>query len=191
MASLKEIEAAISVYPSPESTVTLLHAVSKYPTPLPEANLHRMVRLRLEFGLDVGYSDHTSGCVSAATAVALGATAIEKHFTLDKSWPGPDHLASADPDDFRQMVDAIDQVSLCLGTGEFALQPEEEDMSLVSRKSLHLREAVSAGTAIQEQHLMLRRPGTGLMWRDRGQVLGKVSSRDLAAGEIIQIADFE
>ena len=191
MATNREIAGAIDIYQDPSNKVTILHAVSKYPTPLHEANLNRILRLRSDFGLKVGYSDHTSGYLAAATAVALGATIIEKHFTLDRTFPGPDHLASAEPDEFRQMVEILEQVESSLGTGEFQLQPEELEMSRVSRKSLHLHRAVSAGSVLTEDHLVLRRPGTGLQWSDREIIVGKTSRRNLTVGEILQVSDFQ
>ena len=189
MASLDEIRLALAAYPDPAGTVTLMHAVSKYPTPLDEANLMRMVRLAEEFPLPVGYSDHTEGIAAAATAVALGAVAIEKHFTLDKHAEGPDHLASADPDDFRAMVDLIQEVSSALGTGGFDLQPEEEDMARTSRKSLHVVRDIAAGERVGPDDLDLRRPGTGVVWSDRHMVIGRTTRHTLSRGDMITPQD--
>mgnify|MGYP001165278332 CR=1 FL=1 len=189
MASIDEIYQALDAYPEPAATVTLMHAVSKYPTPIEEANLWRMVRLAEEFGLPVGYSDHTQGVTAATAAVALGAVVIEKHFTVDKHAEGPDHLASADPQEFRQMATLAREVCSALGSGAFELQPEEADMARTSRKSLHASRFLPAGTVIGQEDVVLRRPGTGLMWADRWSVIGHAVTRALSAGEIIHVED--
>lgn len=189
MATLEEIAVALAVYPDTASTVTLMHAVSKYPTPMGEANLNRMLRLAEAFALPVGYSDHTEGITASAAAVALGAVAIEKHFTLDKLAEGPDHLASADPEEFRAMVALIHEVDSVLGTGSFDLQPEEVDMARTSRKSLHVTRAIPAGARVEVDDVVLRRPGTGVMWSDRHMVIGRTAQRTLSPGDMITLQD--
>ena len=191
MASMEEIQAAIDIYPDPLRTITLLHAVSKYPTPENEANVTRMVALDDRFGLPVGYSDHTESWFAAAAATALGARVIEKHFTLDKTWEGPDHRASADPESFGEMVDAIRRVSSTLGSGESRLQPEESQMARVSRKSLHFANEIPAGHEIAANDLVLMRPGTGIGWSERGRVIGTSARRDLQSGEMVRLQDLD
>jgi N-acetylneuraminate synthase/N,N'-diacetyllegionaminate synthase len=189
MATLEEIALALAVYPEAAATVTLMHAVSKYPTPIGEANLTRMLRLADAFALPVGYSDHTEGIAASAAAVALGAVAIEKHFTLDKRAEGPDHLASADPEEFRALVALIREVDSALGTGGFELPPEEVDMARTSRKSLHVTRGLPAGATVGIDDVVLRRPGTGVMWSDRHLVIGRTVQRTLSPGDMITLQD--
>lgn len=189
MASLDEIRIALAAYPDPAGTVMLMHAVSKYPTLVPEANLARMVKLAEAFSLPVGYSDHTQGLAAAAGAVALGAVAIEKHFTLDRHADGPDHLASADPAEFRAMAALVRDVHSAVGTGAFELLPEEQDMTRTSRKSLHVSRNLAAGERVVQDDLVLRRPGTGVMWSDRHMVIGRATRRALNEGDMITTED--
>lgn len=191
MASTSEIQAAIDIYPDPPNTITLLHAVSKYPTPEGEANVARMTALATTFDLPVGYSDHTESWAAAAAATALGATVIEKHFTLNRTWEGPDHKASADPEAFGEMMEAIQRVSEVLGNGDDFLQPEESHMSLVSRKSLHWANDVPRGHVVSEGDLMLRRPGTGLRWESREQVIGRSTRRAISSGTLVRTDDVD
>ena len=191
MASTSEIQAAIEMYPDPPGTITLLHAVSKYPTPESEANVARMTTLASTFNLPVGYSDHTESWAAAAAATALGAQVIEKHFTLNRAWVGPDHRASADSEAFGEMIAAIRRVSVVLGSGEDFMQPEESHMLLVSRKSLHWAHDVPEGHVVSEGDLMLRRPGTGLGWESRDRVIGRSTRRALSSGALVQSDDVD
>ena len=189
MASKDEIQAAINVYPDPPATITLLHTVSKYPTPESEANVTRMTTLASTFNLPVGYSDHTESWAAATAATALGAQVIEKHFTLNRSWEGPDHKASADPETFGEMMKVIRRVSEVLGSGEDLTQPEEAHMALVSRKSLHWAHDVPEGHIVSEEDLILRRPGTGLVWQSRDQVIGRSTLRAIPSGALVRSDD--
>ena len=191
MASMVEIQAAIDMYPDPSSAITLLHTVSKYPTPESEANVARMTTLMSTFSLPVGYSDHTESWAAAAAATALGAQVIERHFTLNRMWEGPDHKASADPESFSEMMDAIRKISLAMGSGEDIVQPEESHMALVSRKSLHWAHDVPEGHVVSEGDLMLRRPGTGLRWESRDQVIGRSTRRAIPSGFLVRNDDVD
>lgn len=191
MASDGEIEEALERYPNAQDVVTLMHAVSAYPTPSDKANVQRLVVLSERFGLPIGYSDHTEGWMAAVAATALGAGIIEKHFTLDRHSPGPDHLASSDPSNFSELCKNVRRVAETLGTGQFGLLPEEIDMANVSRKSIHAGKDMPRGTVITEAHLSLLRPGTGLFWRDRHRVVGRTTTRHIRTGETLQVGDVQ
>ena len=189
MASDAEILEVSSVYEASSCDVTLMHAVSKYPTPLEEANLLRIAYLRDMFGLPVGYSDHTEGIEAAVAAIALGAEIVEKHLTLDPLAEGPDHFASATPRTFREMVLKVRRIEEGLGDGTALLQPEEIEMSRVSRKSLHAKHDINVNQTIAEGDLMLRRPGTGLTWANRHKVVGCRATKHIPVGQMLSLVD--
>jgi N,N'-diacetyllegionaminate synthase len=163
MSTLGEVEEAVLVIQeSGARGLTLLHCVTEYPAPYHEINLYAMRTLRSAFGLPVGYSDHTPGTEIAVAAVALGAEVIEKHLTLDRSLPGPDHHASLEPADFAQMVASIRHVESALGTGIKAPAPCELPNLLVARKSIVAARAMPAGYQLGFGDLDIKRPGSGL-----------------------------
>lgn len=158
--------------------VTLLHCTTEYPAPLAEVNLCAMTTLHQAFRLPVGYSDHTSGIAIAIAATALGATVIEKHFTLDRNLPGPDHRASLEPGELKQMVQAIRDVELALGSP--VKQPASSELGnrSVARKSLVAAKAVSKGASFSVDNLNVKRPGTGISPMRYWEWLGKIAERD-------------
>jgi N-acetylneuraminate synthase len=163
MSTLGEVEEAVHVLQSEGVTkLTLLHCVTEYPAPYTEVNLRAMQTMKLAFGLPVGFSDHTQGIEIAIAAVALGAVVIEKHFTLDRSLPGPDHAASLEPIEFQQMVAAIRHVEVAIGSGIKTPAPCEFPNLLVARKSVVAMRTLPAGHRIEIEDLGIKRPGSGL-----------------------------
>jgi N,N'-diacetyllegionaminate synthase len=163
MSTLGDVEEAVNVLRAAgASDLTLLHCVTEYPAPYDEVNLRAMQTLKSAFGLPVGYSDHTPGIEIAIAAVALGAEVIEKHFTLDRSLPGPDHAASLEPAELQQMVAAIRHVESALGTGVKYPAPCELANMSVARKSVVAACALAAGHQLIASDLEIKRPGNGL-----------------------------
>ena len=190
MASMGEVETALRVLDGQRSgPVTLLHCVSNYPCADDSLNLAVIPTLRAAFGRDVGYSDHSRGPLASAMAVSLGATVIEKHFTLDKSAAGPDHAASDTPVQFAALVEQVRRAETMLGVPVKRCQSEERQMSLVSRKSLTLVRRVKSGETFSRTHFRLMRPGTRLPAAVLDQIVGRRAVADLDAGYQIDWAD--
>ena len=165
MATLGDIEAAIYVIEqagTARDQITVLHCTTEYPTPMNEVNLRAMQSIHAAFGVAVGYSDHTPGIEVSIAAVAMGATVIEKHFTLDRNLPGPDHKASLEPEELKAMVAAIRNIEVALGDGIKRLTPSEARNKPVSRKSLVASQAIKAGEVFTPQNITTKRPGTGI-----------------------------
>lgn len=190
MASLGEIEEVLELYQrAGNHNVTLLHCVSNYPCSDESLNLNVIRTLRNAFQVSVGFSDHSVGNEATILSVALGATIIEKHFTLDKSCPGPDHQASSTPEEFASLHRAVRRAELMLGSPIKRCQDEEKQMAAISRKSISLSCDLRAGDTIQSHHLILRRPGTGLMAREIPNVRGMKARYDLPAGHQLKYSD--
>jgi len=190
MSTLGDIEAAIDVLEQAGTTrslITALHCTTEYPTPMAEVNLHAMQSMQAAFGVAVGYSDHTAGIEIAIAAVALGATVIEKHFTLDKNLPGPDHKASLEPDELKTMVSAIRNIEIALGDGIKRLTPSEAHNKPVARKSLVASKAIKAGEVLSAENITTKRPGTGISPMNRDAVMGRKAARDFAVDELIEL----
>jgi N-acetylneuraminate synthase/N,N'-diacetyllegionaminate synthase len=186
MASLDEVEQALAaIRAAGDPPVAVLHCLSAYPAPAGEVNLRAMDSLAARFGCPVGFSDHTLGIEVAVAAVARGATIIEKHLTLDKSLPGPDHRASLDPAEFSAMVKAIRVVESALGDGVKRAMPSELDTLRVARKSLVAARALKAGERVAAGDLLSKRPGTGISPADLPRIVGLRLTRDIAADELI------
>lgn len=165
--------------------ITLLHCNTDYPTPFADANLLAMKELE-QFGCPVGYSDHTPGIEASVAAVALGATVIEKHFTLDKNMEGPDHKASLDPEELKALCTAIRRVEQALGSGKKHVTASEARNRPVARKSIVAARPITRGEVYTADNLIVKRPGTGISpmrWYD---VLGKIAPRDFAEDECIE-----
>jgi N,N'-diacetyllegionaminate synthase len=190
MATLGDIEAAIDVLEhagTARAQMTVLHCTTEYPTPMNEVNLLAMQNIQAAFNVSVGYSDHTQGIEVAIAAAAMGAAVIEKHFTLDRSLPGPDHQASLDPSELKAMVKAIRNIDVALGDGIKRLTPSEVRNKPVARKSLVARQAIKAGEAFSAQNLTTKRPGTGITPMRWDEVMSRVATRDYAADELIDL----
>jgi N-acetylneuraminate synthase len=165
--------------------VALLHCTTEYPTPFEDVNLRAMDSLADTFGLPVGLSDHTVGYAVAIAAAARGARIIEKHFTLDRTLPGPDHAASLEPDELAAMVAAVRQVELALGSAIKSPAPSEIKNILIARKSLVARRAIRAGERFDEVNLTAKRPSGGMSPTRYWDVLGTIATRDYAEDEPI------
>lgn len=190
MATLGDIEAAIGVIEAAGTSrdlITLLHCTTEYPTPMEEVNLRAMVNMGQALGVKVGYSDHTPGIEVAVAAVALGATVIEKHFTLDRTLPGPDHQASLEPAELKAMVDAIRNIERAMGDGIKRPTPSELRNRPIARKSLVAATPIRAGEPFSAANLAVKRPGTGISPMRWDEVLGRPSPRDFAADELIEL----
>lgn len=165
--------------------VVLLHCTTEYPAPMADTNLRAMHTLVARFGLPVGFSDHTQGITAAIAAVACGARVIEKHFTLDRALPGPDHKASLEPAELVTMVKAIRDVEIALGDGIKQPRPIELSNRPIARRSVVATSAIAAGAQINRDQLGLKRPGTGIEPAHLWDLVGRISNRDYAADEQI------
>lgn len=190
MCTMEEIrQAVVYIKKLNQNQLVLLHCNTEYPTPAKDVNLLAMEHLRKEFHCPVGYSDHTSGIEIPIAAAALGASVIEKHFTLDRTLDGPDHKASLEPDELGDMVRAIRTVGIALGDGKKDLQESEKKNRIVARKSIVARTWIQKGELFTEKNLTVKRPGNGISpmrWRE---VIGMAAIRDFEEDEQIEIPD--
>jgi N,N'-diacetyllegionaminate synthase len=190
MASLGEIEAALEVLITSgikRELITILHCNTQYPTPMKDVNLLAMNSIRDAFGVAVGYSDHTAGIEVSIAAVTLGATVIEKHFTIDRNLPGPDHKASLEPKELANMIKAIRNIEVALGSQVKFPSESEIDNKPVARKSLIAACKIKTGELFTEKNMTVKRPGTGLspmLWDD---VVGKKATCDFDVDELISL----
>ena len=190
MANLGEIEAAISVLETAgtnRAQITVLHCTTEYPAPMAEVNLRAMQTIGQAFGVAVGYSDHTAGIEVPIAAVALGATVIEKHITLDQNLPGPDHKASLEPKEFAAMVRAIRNIEQALGNGIKRPTASETANLPIVRKSLVASRAISIGEQFSATNIIAKRPGTGISPMRWDELIGHPSPRDFAPDELIEL----
>ncbi len=190
MATLGEIEAAIAVLETagaPRERITVLHCNTEYPTPMQDVNLRAMLAIRDAFGVAVGYSDHTAGIEVPIAAVALGATVIEKHLTLDRNLPGPDHKASLEPGEFAAMVRAIRNIELALGDGIKRPSPSEAKNKPIARKSIVAAIPIRAGETFTVDNLAVKRPGTGLSPMRWDELVGLRATRNFDKDELIEV----
>ena len=190
MSEIEEIEQAIKVLSSKglsKDKITLLHCNTEYPTPMQDVNLKAMLQLRDRFGVTVGYSDHTKGIEVPIAAVAMGAEVIEKHFTLDKTLPGPDHKASLEPDELKAMVSAIRNIEQALGDGEKHVSESERKNIAIARKSIIAAHDIKKGELLTEDNLTTKRPGNGISPMHWNEVIGTKAIRDFKEDELIEI----
>ena len=190
MANMDEIGAALSILEQAGTSrerITILHCNTEYPTPMIDVNLLAMLTIRDTFGVKVGYSDHTLGIEVAIAAVALGAMIIEKHFTLDRNQPGPDHKASLEPEELKAMVNSIRNIEKAMGDGIKRPSASELKNKSVARKSLVAACPILKGEVFSETNLIVKRPGTGLSPMRWNEVLGRKAQRDFEADELIQL----
>ncbi len=188
MATMGEIGDALAVLEAggvARSQITVLQCTTEYPAAMADVNLRAMQTIGDTFGVAVGYSDHTLGIEVPIAAIAMGATVVEKHFTLDKTLPGPDHRASLEPQELAAMVSAIRNVELSLGDGFKAPRPVEERNKLVARKSLVAAVEIRCGQLFTPENLCVKRPGTGISPMLWDSYIGKVAARDYVADELI------
>lgn len=190
MADLGEIEDALEVLMQagvPKMGITVLHATTEYPCPIDEVNLRAMQTIGTAFGVKVGYSDHTQGIAVPIAAAAMGACVIEKHFTLDRNLPGPDHNASLEPHELKAMVGAIRDIEIALGDGVKRSTQSELRNRPVARKSLVASHAIKAGEVFSEKNMTVKRPGTGISPMLWDEVIGRKALRDFATDELIEL----
>lgn len=194
MATIEEIDSALDVllqHGLRLEEIIILHCTTEYPAPFAEVNLKAMQEIRKRFGVRVGYSDHTQGIAVPIAAVALGAMCIEKHFTIDRNLPGPDHRASLEPSELKEMVNSIRHVELAmLGNGVKAPTPSELKNRDVARKSIHLKIDLPAGHILAPQDLIMMRPGTGISPMNMFSVVGKRLKSELPAETMLQYEHF-
>ncbi len=190
MSELDEISAAIEVLVETgikHDDIIILHCNTEYPTPYADVNLRAMQTIGKELNVQVGYSDHTNGIEVPIAAVALGATVIEKHFTLDKTMEGPDHKASLEPDELKAMVDAIRHIEVALGNPEKHVTDSERKNMIVARKSILAARAIKAGEIFTEDNLIVKRPGNGISPMRWNEVIGQKAIRDFSEDELIEL----
>lgn len=189
MATMQEITEAILAIKSFHNKVILLHCTSNYPTPLGEVNLRAMETMKKAFKLPVGYSDHTQGIEVSLAAVSLGACVIEKHFTLDRNLPGPDHKASLEPGEFAVMVRGIRNIEQAMGSGIKKPYENEVATAKVARKSIVANADIKRGQRITKDMLAIKRPGTGLLPKYVPNVIGKIAKKNIKKDSLIKLND--
>jgi sialic acid synthase SpsE len=191
MSSMVEINEALEVFIQAglsKNQITILHCNSDYPTPMSDVNLNAMLAIQKKFGVKVGYSDHTMGIEVPIAAVAMGGTMIEKHFTLDRSLPGPDQLASLEPDELKNMVHSIRNIEMAIG-GSGIKEPSESEIKNISiaRKSIVAKTSIQKGDRFSEFNITTKRPGMGLSPMKWDEVIGKVACQDFNEDELIKL----
>lgn len=190
MCELSDIDAAIRVllnHGLQKDQITVLHCNTEYPTPMKDVNLKAMLEIKRKFGVAVGYSDHTEGIEVPIAAVALGATVIEKHFTLDRNMEGPDHKASLEPQELRAMVKAIRNIEQALGNGHKVVSTSERKNIEVARKSIVAARPIRKGDLLTEENLTVMRPGDGISPMRWEEVIGTYATRDYQEEEQIKL----
>jgi N,N'-diacetyllegionaminate synthase len=190
MATTDEIRAALDILiaaGTPRKRITVLHCNTEYPTPMTDVNLRAMLTIRDTFDVQIGYSDHTLGIEVAIAAVALGGTIIEKHFTLDRNLPGPDHKASLEPEELKAMVTAIRNIEKAMGDGVKRPSSSEAKNISIARKSLVAACDILEGEVFNGTNLAVKRPGTGLSPMRWDEVLGCKAPRNFAPDELIEL----
>lgn len=188
MCNLTEIRDCLEILKSNGAgEITLLHCTTEYPAPIEQVNLLAMQTLAKEFDCEIGYSDHTMGILAPIIAVSLGATVIEKHFTLDKNMQGPDHKASLEPDELKQMVDSIRMTEKALGDGQKIACKAEERNKDIARKSIVAKTDIKKGEILTEKNITTKRPGSGISPMKWFEVLGKEAKKNFGKDELIEI----
>jgi len=191
MATISEIKDAVKVLTDngvSKNRITVLHCNTEYPTPMEDVNLKAMLHIQQEVGVNIGYSDHTLGIEVPIAAVALGATVIEKHFTLDKTLPGPDHKASLEPEELKAMVSAIRNIEKAIGgSGLKEVSKSEAKNKPIARKSIVATKAIKKGDLFSVENLTIKRPGTGISPMQWDEVIGKTAKKDFEEDDLIEL----
>lgn len=185
MASLGEVEQAVQVFDAERSRLIILQCTTNYPSPAADANLRAMLTMRDAFGVIVGYSDHTDGSSAALASVALGASVVEKHFTLSRGMKGPDHSSSAEPAEFAELVRNIREVEAALGTSVKRPTASELRNKPQMRRSIVARETVPVGAVLTDSMITFKRPGTGISPAEVERVIGRTALVPIGADELI------
>lgn len=190
MSTMEEIKNAVEVFQKSGKSlnnITVLHCNTEYPTPMKDVNLLAMRTIKNDLKVEVGYSDHTLGIEIPIAAVTLGATIIEKHFTLDKTLPGPDHKASLDPQELKQMVNAIRNIEIALGNEQKKVSESELKNISIARKSIVAKTAIKKGEFFTEENITVKRPGNGISPMKWFDIVGKKAIRDFEEDELLEI----
>jgi len=190
MSNLQEVEDALNILINAgtlKEDITVLHANTMYPTPMGDVNLNAMLTIQKEFDVAVGYSDHTLGIEVDIAAVAMGASCIEKHFTLDKTMEGPDHKASLEPEELKAMVSSIRNIEKALGSSEKKPSPSESTNIDIVRKSIVASKNIQKGVLLTEKNITTKRPGNGISPMKWDEVLGSKSIKDYRVDEMIDV----
>jgi N,N'-diacetyllegionaminate synthase len=190
MSTLDEVHNALNILiesGAEKEQITILHCNTEYPTPMKDVNLKAMLTIKDELGLNIGYSDHTLGVEVPIAAVAMGATVIEKHFTLDRTLPGPDHAASLEPDELNAMVSAIRNIEKAMGNGLKEPSTSEIKNMPTARKSIIAKKSIKKGELFTEENLIVKRPGTGISPMGWDTVIGKAASSDYEMDDLIKL----
>ena len=188
MANMQEISDALNVLLQNglrKEQISILHANTEYPTPMQDVNLMAMLSIAKEFNVEYGYSDHTNGIEIPTAAVALGATIIEKHFTLDKTMEGPDHKASLEPDELKAMVKAIRNIEIAMGDGIKKASPSESKNKSIARKSIVAKTNLKKGDIFTEENITVKRPGTGISPMRWNEIIGEKAVKDFNIDDLI------
>ena len=188
MATLDEVRAAMNVLIDAglnKNDLTILHCNTEYPTPMSDVNLRAMLTMRDELKVKVGYSDHTLGIEVPIAAVSMGATVIEKHFTLDRTLPGPDHAASLEPKELIEMVSAIRNIGIAMGNGVKKPSHSEEKNIQIARKSIVAKKPIAKGVVFTEKNLTAKRPGNGVSPMVWDNIIGKISDKSYSKDDLI------
>jgi N,N'-diacetyllegionaminate synthase len=188
MSNLKEVGSALDILinaGTSKDNITVLHANTMYPTPMKDVNLNAMLTIQKEFGVAVGYSDHTLGIEVDIAAVAMGASCIEKHFTLDKTMDGPDHKASLEPEELKAMVDAIRNIEKALGSGEKKPSPSETVNIDVVRKSIVASKDIQKDDLLTDKNITVKRPGNGISPMKWDDVIETIAAKDYQMDDLI------
>ena len=189
MSNLEEVKTAIKVLTESgvlKQNITILHCNTQYPTPFSDVNLKAMKTIRDELGVSVGYSDHTRGIEIPIAAAAMGATVIEKHFTLNRNFPGPDHSASLEPDELKLMVSAIRNIELAMGDGIKRPSNSEKENLLIVRKSIVAKRKIKAGDLFSKNNITTKRPGIGISPMKWDSIIGSRASKEYMIDDIIK-----
>jgi N,N'-diacetyllegionaminate synthase len=191
MCTMEDIEAAINVFLAEDiskDNITILHCNTEYPTPMNDVNLKAMLSIQQKFGTEIGYSDHTLGIEVPVAAVALGASVIEKHFTIDNTMEGPDHAASLEPHQLKEMVKAIRNIEQAI-SGDGLKKPSASEMKNIeiARKSIIASVSISKGEIFTEENLTIKRPGTGISPMKWDEMIGKVATKHYSTDDLIEI----
>jgi sialic acid synthase SpsE len=192
MSTFEEVSRAVeAIRAAGNPPLALFHCVSNYPADPADCNLRAMDTMRSAFNVPVGWSDHTDGIDISIAAVALGANLLEKHFTLDRTLPGPDHRASLEPDELRALVQAIRHVEASLGDGIKQPTPSEIPIAAIGRRSLYWRTTLPAGSIVSPRDFISLRPATGISPTEQSSLVGKTLTRAVIAGEMVRWEDFK
>jgi len=190
MANLIEIREALKIltsYGTKKKNITVLQCNTEYPTPLRDANIRAMLTIKKKFKVNIGYSDHTEGIESSLAAAALGARVLEKHITLNKNLPGPDHKASINPKELKKMIDGVRKITIALGSGVKKISSSERKNIKIARTSIVASKEIKKGEKFTVKNLTIKRPGNGISPMKLFKVIGKIAKRRFSEDELIKL----